>query len=235
MRRVPRAAVHGLLGVVCPPGIVSSLPSEAGATVSLTFDDGPHADNSPHILRTLQREGVRATFFVEGMACERHPELVRAMVAEGHEVATHGYSHLAPHEATTADYVADVERGQRALEAAVGHSVPRVFRPPYGRVGARSFFELWRRGYRFVLWSVDSNDSFLSAADEVVATVLDAPVRAGSIVLLHEDYARTVEALPALIRCIRARGLGFATLGSARSLPPAARPQADARGEERCA
>ncbi len=235
INRLQKSVVRALPGVVFPLRILSNLPHRAGAVVGLTFDDGPDPRNTPRILRILRDEGVRATFFIEGLACERHPELVQAMVAQGHEVANHGYSHLAPDETTAAAYVADVERGQQALEATVGHAVPRVFRPPYGRFSARTFFSLWRRGYTFVLWSVDSRDSFLSEAADVVTTVLEAPVAAGSIVLLHEDYARTVEALPALIARIRERGLGFTTLGSVRTFPVAAQPEAVAGGKERCA
>lgn len=230
VRDFSKVAVHTLLGIVFPPRILLKLPRSAGAAVCLTFDDGPDGRNTRRILQILQDEGVRATFFIDGLACERHPELVQAMVAEGHEVANHGYSHLAANEATPADYVADVERGQQILEATVGHSVPRFFRPPFGRLSARTFLGLWWRGYRFVLWSVDSGDSFLTEADDVVTTVLEAPVAAGSIVLLHEDYARTVEALPALIARIRARGLAFATLASARTFPVAGRLQAEGLG-----
>jgi len=232
---LPEAIVRGLLGIVFPRRILSTLPRSAGAAVSLTFDDGPDARNSRRILQILQEEGVPATFFIHGSACERHPQLVQAMVAQGHEVANHGYSHLAPDETTPAGYVDDVERGQRILEATVGHAVPRVFRPPYGRLSARTFLRLWRRGYGFVLWSIDSRDSFLTEADDVVTTVLDAPVTAGSIVLLHEDYAWTVEALPALISRIRERGLAFATVGSVRTFPAAAQLRAEASGKERCA
>jgi len=235
LKGLPKAVVQTLLGIVFPPRVLSRLPRKAGAVVCLTFDDGPDDRNTERILRILQEHKVRATFFVAGEACERHPELVQAMVAQGHDVANHGYSHLSPVETTAEAYVEDVERGQRILEATVGHSVPRVFRPPYGRFSASTFLRLWRRGYSFVLWSVDSQDSFLTEPDDVVATVLDAPVDAGSIVLLHEDYAWTVEALPALISSLRAAGLGFATLGSVRTFPAVAQPEAEASGKERCA
>lgn len=217
MKRISKFVVHTLLATVFSPRILLNLPRSAGRVVCLTFDDGPDDRNTRRILRTLQDEGVHATFFVAGIACERHPELVRAMVAQGHEVANHSYSHVVPDEVAPADYVADVERAQQILEATLGQPVPRIFRPPHGQLSARTFLSLRRRGYRFVLWSVDSQDSFLTEAADIVTTVLDAPVEAGSIVLMHEDYAWTIEALPALISSIRARGLEFATLRSVAS------------------
>ena len=229
-----KRVVRVLLRILSGGAIVSRLPHSAGASVCLTFDDGPHHPNTARILRILRDEGVRATFFVKGRACERHPELVRAIVAQGHEVANHGYSHLAPDEASLAGYVADVERGQRVLEAVVGHSIPRIFRPPYGRISAGTFIALWRRGYGFVLWSSDSRDSYITDPDDVVANVLQCPVSAGSIVLLHEDYDWTVEALPALIHMIRSMDLRFATLASVRSFP-LLNSQDGVADEERCA
>ena len=233
LKQLAKRLAHLTLRLLFRPSILSRLPRSAGAAVCLTFDDGPHVHNTERILRILQDEGVRATFFIEGSACERHPELVRAIVAEGHEVANHGYSHLAPNEAPLAEYVADVERGQKLLEEVVGHRVPRLFRPPYGRISAGTFLALWRRGYGFVLWSTDSRDSFITDPDDVVANLLECPVGPGSIVLLHEDYEWTVEALPAVIALIRSKGLRFETLASVRSFPVDTAP--DAVDKERCA
>jgi len=235
LKRLAKRLAHLTIRLLFRPAIVSSLPRSAGAAVCLTFDDGPHGRNTARILRILQDEGVRATFFIKGTACERHPDLVRTIVAQGHEVANHGYSHLAPDEATLAEYVADVERGQRLLEDVVGHRVPRLFRPPYGRINVRTFLALWRRGYGFVLWSTDSGDSFSTDPDDVVANVLECPVGPGSIVLLHEDYEWTVEALPAVIAMIQAMDLRFATLASVRSFPVETERDADAADRERCA
>ncbi len=235
LRSLAKRIAHLVIRLLFRPAILSSLPRSAGAAVCLTFDDGPHRQNTERILRILEKEDVRATFFVKGKACELYPDLVRAVVAQGHEVANHGYSHLAPNEATLAEYVADVERGQRVLEAVVGHRVPRLFRPPYGRINVGTFLALWRRGYSFILWSTDSRDSYITEPDDVVANVLECPVGPGSIVLLHEDYDWTVEALPAVIAMIRSMDLRFATLASVRSFPVDVEVEFDAEEEERCA
>jgi peptidoglycan/xylan/chitin deacetylase (PgdA/CDA1 family) len=232
-KRLFRTALRHLSG----GAVISRLPRSAGAAVCLTFDDGPHHPNTARILRILRDEGVRATFFVQGAACERHPELVRAIVAEGHEVANHGYSHHGPNEVSAAEYVADVERGHRLIEEVVGHRIPRIFRPPYGRISARTFLALWRRGYGFVLWSTDSRDSYITEPDAVLANVFKCPLEPGAIVLLHEDYDWTVEALPALIRLTRSMGLRFTTLVSVRSFPMlrGAPESIDSVSRERCA
>lgn len=233
--RAPGRMAHMFTRVLFRPAIMSRLPRSAGDAVCLSLDDGPHVRNTERILRILHHEDVRASFFVNGIACERYPELVRAIVAQGHEVANHGYAHVSPDEVTFAEYVADVEYGQRLLEDAVGHRLARIFRPPYGRVAPRTFVSLWRRGYHFVLWDSDSRDSYVSDADDVVANVVASPLRAGSIVLLHEDYEWTVDALPRVISHIRSMDLQFATLSSAPAPSGHAGYEIDVSREERCA
>lgn len=227
-RRLITVAVRVLFG----PAIVSSLPRSAGAEVCLTFDDGPHPQNTRRILAILRARSVPATFFVTGEACEQHPELVRAIAAEGHQLANHGYSHYAPEEVSTAEYLEDVRRGQRTIERALGRGVPRVFRPPYGRVSLRTFLGLWRMGYELVLWNVDSRDSYVTEPADVAHNVMTSPVRPRSIVLLHEDYDWTVDALPALVNAIRAQGLSFTTLSGP---TPTRLPADPVPSRERCA
>ena len=212
LRPVLRRAVAALARLLFGPAILSRLPADVGDDVCLTFDDGPHDGNTEQILAILEAHGVRATFFVAGEACDAHPHLVRAVAEAGHQVANHGYSHYAPHEVSRRDYLEDVDRGQAAIERALGHPVPKLFRPPYGRISIGTFVGLWRRGYQLVLWNVDSRDSFVTDPDDVAENVLTAPVRPRSIVLLHEDYDWTVAALPGLLADIRGRGMGFRTI-----------------------
>lgn len=231
--RLPRLAVDLVHGFVTPP-ILWKLPPRAGDAVGLTFDDGPQGGNTEEILRILRDEGVAATFFIEGLACERRPDLVRAIDAEGHQIANHSYSHLSPAEASVADYVADVERNQKLLQRTLGRPVPKLFRPPYGALTGATLFRLWRRGYSFALWSIDSHDSLLTEPDDVVSVMLNTPVAARDVILLHEDYDWTVQALPELIASIRERDLDFVTLAAERDLSKQ-QPEGSVAPEERCA
>jgi peptidoglycan/xylan/chitin deacetylase (PgdA/CDA1 family) len=197
---------RGLARVLLTPVITACLPWRHRDAVALTFDDGPHPQFTEEILAALAERGVKATFFLTGSACDDHPDLVRRIDAAGHVVANHGYSHYSPEEVSGAEYVADVEHGQEALERALGRTVPKVFRPPYGRFRLLPFLRLWRRGYRFVGWNLDSRDTHVIDPEHVVADVLGA-VRGRDVILLHEDYEQTAAAVPALIDGIRAQGL----------------------------
>lgn len=186
--------------------------------VALTFDDGPNPHATPAILDTLQREGVRATFFVLGRHADRWPALVRRMADEGHQVGNHGYLHRKLHRRSPGYVRADLMRGAAAIERASGVR-PRVFRAPHG------FRSPWvtpiaaSLGQRTIGWSLGVWDSARPGTGEIVRRALEG-MRAGSILLLHDgdgydaegDRMQTAEALPRIIDGLRARGLHFSTL-----------------------
>jgi peptidoglycan-N-acetylglucosamine deacetylase len=177
--------------------------------VALTFDDGPSPRHTPDILALLERERVRATFFVVGQAVEEHPDLARRIVEEGHELGNHSYSHrpmvlMRPRTVRT-----EVERTDSLIRAA-GFEGPIRFRPPYGKRLVVLPWYLSRTNRATVLWSLEP-DTWHRDADAMVCHVLDK-VRPGAIILLHvEMSARSAEreALARLIPALRSRGYRF--------------------------
>jgi len=170
--------------------------------VALTFDDGP--DQHTHeYLDLLDRLEVRATFFVLGAGCAARAKDLRAIVARGHEVASHGFTHKKFPALGVAGLHDELERTQRLLPPKE-HGRPLV-RPPGGVMTVRSVFECARAGYQTVMWSLDSDDCRTESSDVVVERVSKAV--AGDIVLLHEGQSWTLAALPAIVEGLRARGL----------------------------
>jgi peptidoglycan/xylan/chitin deacetylase (PgdA/CDA1 family) len=198
--------------------VLNRLPAGSN-TVSITFDDGPNSAATPRILDVLQAEGVRATFFVLGRHAERWPELVRRMADEGHQLGNHGYHHRKLHRRSPAYVREDLLRGTLAIERASGGVRPRVFRAPHG------FRNPWvtpiaaSLGQRTIGWSLGVWDSARPGADAIARRALEG-LRAGSILLLPDgdgydpdgDRLQTAEALPPIIRGLRARGLTFTTV-----------------------
>ena len=141
----------------------SGAPSRAGPRdrprAALTFDDGP-GPSTPDVLDALAREGARATFFVLGRQVERHPDLVRRMAAEGHQIANHGYDHgilIFRGAAHVADQLA---RTERAVAAAAGAgAMTRLFRAPHGFRGPATALGARRAGYRMAAWTRGVFDS----------------------------------------------------------------------------
>ncbi len=180
--------------------------------VAITFDDGPHPDHTPGILDTLRSLGVPATFFFQGSNARQRPELVRRAHVEGHQVAGHGVEHVSALKQAGSAVLADAESCHELLTQIVGTPLPRYFRPPYGDMTLGGLRHLSRRDFKLAYWTYDSNDSFVKSGAEVVARLTAAPPAAGSVLLFHDDYALTAEALPRVIELLRARGLTFATV-----------------------
>lgn len=177
----------------------------------LTFDDGPHPEHTPAILDTLASEGVRATFFIVGQRAAEHPDLVRRIVAEGHALGHHTYTHSAPADTSAAGLGAEIRQTAETLQALVGFS-PALFRPPHGSLSPAKLWRVWRMGLSVVLWTVDPKDFARASAEDLRHWFTRHPVRGGDVVLLHDTSPHTGPVLAALIRDGRDRGLTFAAL-----------------------
>jgi peptidoglycan/xylan/chitin deacetylase (PgdA/CDA1 family) len=179
--------------------------SRRGRRIGLSFDDGPRPEFTPAVLDILAGAGVKATFFVEGRWVAKHPELVRRVVEEGHEVGNHGFDH------DGGDVTRQAERGAAALnEAGI---VAALFRPSLGRMRAGDVVRLKRRGYRTVIWSFDAHDSMRFEGKWRGAAPDYSAIRAGDIVLMHDDNPVCVAELPRLLAALGRRGLRPATVG----------------------
>lgn len=180
-------------------------------TVCLTFDDGPHPEHTSRLLDVLKGEGVRATFFMIGREMERHPEVVRRIVADGHAVGGHSYSHGEPRATSARELAAEVERSQRVLERITGRRT-RLFRPPYGKLTAGKLWRLWGAGQRVVLWNVDPKDFACRSTAELAERWDGSALRGGDVVLLHDNVPFAAEVLPAVVRSARRGGIEFGTV-----------------------
>ncbi len=157
--------------------------------VALTFDDGPHPERTPKILDTLKKHGAQATFFVTGKNAEAHPEIIRRIIADGHLVGNHTYSHsnnfpwMSESKMKEEIHWCDV-----VLEKITGHR-PTMFRPPFG-VTNPPLAKALRRDFRTIVgWDVRSLDTMAKWPREKVFERVRRRLRPGSVVLLHDDRA----------------------------------------------
>jgi cellulose synthase/poly-beta-1,6-N-acetylglucosamine synthase-like glycosyltransferase/peptidoglycan/xylan/chitin deacetylase (PgdA/CDA1 family) len=192
-------------------------------TIALTFDDGPDPTWTPQVLAVLRRHRVPATFFVVGSQVAKHPDLAGQLVAEGHAIGAHTFTH--PDLADLPGWRRDLEysQTQMAIAYATGVSTSLV-RPPYSSFadalddrGWSTVRDAGDRGYVTVLNDTDSRDWARPGVDAIVrsATPDDGD---GAIVLLHDaggNRAQTVAALDRLIPAMRERGYRFATVSVA--------------------
>ncbi len=187
----------------------------------LTIDDGPHPLVTPLILDTLRREKVKATFFVVGELVEQYPELARMIVADGHELGNHTYSHIPLSELNPRGVWAQLRGCEVAVERACGVKM-RWFRPPGGDCTEETLRASDALGYTTVLWTDNAGDWNGLRSPQIVANALGG-LRAGGIILMHQDDVESMKALPSIIAGARARGLLLGTVsdvvGDASILP----------------
>ncbi len=193
--------------------ILTRLPDAENA-VALTFDDGPSAETTPRILDALRSNNARATFFVLGEAVDRHPDLLRRIVAEGHTVGIHAYTHQPLVLQNRRAVFEEVRRTEAAMRRACPDAELIAWvRPPHGFKSLTLLRTLHRAGYGLAAWSLNSRDYQKLDPAQITARVLK-DAKAGTIVLLHDgpDNAATAAALPPLLCALAARGLDAAPL-----------------------
>lgn len=187
-------------------------PAEDRNRVALTFDDGPHPEYTPRILEILAQQEVRATFFFQGVNAARWPALVRRVHSAGHQIAAHGVDHVATSTQSRDAALVNATACHALLCEISGTHLAPYYRPPYGDITFGALRDLGQRGYRLAFWSYDSRDSFCDKAADIEQRLSRTAPPPGSIILFHDDYAHTVEALPQVIATLRARQLSFATV-----------------------
>lgn len=146
----------------------------------LTFDDGPDPTVTPWILNILKQEDIKATFFLVGKYIERYPTLLEKIIAEGHKVGNHSYSHKNGWVCKNKDYVSDIYRCQQLLYKNT------LFRPPYGRI-TKSQISILKQKYKIVLWDVFSWDFQKNITPEKVKKNILMNTESGSIIVLHNN------------------------------------------------
>lgn len=191
--------------------IVRSLPLAAGdRAIALTFDDGP-SPYTVQILDILRHYDILGTFFVLGQVISSHPEVLQRIVAEGHLLGNHTWSH--PYIVNSeAEAYREIERTAELI-----YDYTRVrtqlFRPPGGYLNNALTPYSARQNHTITMWSVDSSDYFLTQS-EILNQVL-AEIHPGAIVLLHDGGGprhHTVAVLPLLIEALQEQGYEFLTV-----------------------
>ena len=177
--------------------------------IALTFDDGPSGAITDQLLMHLRQKQVRATFFVLGYMAERSPHQLQKEISEGHEVGSHTANHTAFSRMSAADLINDSVRMNQIFTNILGHNTP-FMRPPYGD-GAYTEKARKNIGQPMILWTVDTLDwKYRDAPTVRNNAVKDA--FDGAIILFHDVYQSTVDAIPAIIDDLRAQGYEFLTV-----------------------
>lgn len=192
-------------------GISFNRVAVAGKYIAITFDDGPHPQNTPRLLEMLRARNIRATFYVIGRNVNQHPGIVRRTVAEGHEIGNHSHTHRLLSKLGSSELRGEMSNCQSAIVNACGVR-PRTMRPPYGGLlQSQRELVLNEFGYPTILWSVDPLDWKKPGPAAVTSRIL-AGTNPGAIVLAHDLHSQTVDAMPATLDGLLQRGYQFVTV-----------------------
>jgi peptidoglycan/xylan/chitin deacetylase (PgdA/CDA1 family) len=153
----------------------------------LTFDDGPHPDSTPELIKLLHRHNVKGHFFVDGRAAEKFPEIVGQIISAGHAVGNHGYSHYDGWRTSEKKYLEDVSCADAFINS-------RFFRPPFGRMKIGQYRKL-KAKYKIVLWDLMAYDFDKKFGKEKSLLVLKKKIRPGSIIVLHDTPASATNSI----------------------------------------
>ncbi|MES1202533.1 MAG: polysaccharide deacetylase family protein, partial [Pseudomonadota bacterium] len=219
--------------IAYPTSWLVARQGNADKSIALTFDDGPDPRWTPAILDILKRHHLKATFFLIGENAVAHPDLVRRIFDEGHEIGNHSFTHPNMAHTGPARIRLELAACQRAIEAITGRST-RLFRPPYNAdADPASYGEImpvWianQAGYLTAGESIDPNDwqidiraanggtRKLTGADITASVLRD--IDKGHAILLHDgggDRSATADAVERLIVALQARGYTFVTMGA---------------------
>lgn len=196
---------------VLPAGTSSAEMTEAWESekkkIALTFDDGPHPVYTEQVLQVLDQGNIPATFFLLGQNIEEHQDLVKEIDAKGHLIGNHTYHHVQVTSLPLDQACEEIQKTSDLIESLTGKGTEYV-RPPFGT---------WSEGLEDrlnlipVMWTIDTLDWTTENVDEIVCRVTEQAEENG-IILMHDGYESTVQALERFIPLLEAEGYEFVTV-----------------------
>ncbi len=210
------------------PKLPRTLPSDVkvaysqfhveGNVIAITFDDGPHPQNTPRLLDMLRERNIKVTFFLIGKSAAAWPAIVRRIVAEGHEVANHTWTHPQLSHLKQTRVFDELQKTHDAIVKACGVA-PLMYRPAYGAITISQRKQIFEHfGYPTVVWDVDPLDWRTPRSSQRTHDRILDQVKPGSIILCHDIHAETVNAMPSTLDDLIGRGYQFATVSQMMNL-----------------
>ena len=193
-----------------------------GPYIAMTFDDGPRPDGknafyTPKLLDILKERHIHVTFFVLGQMVQEHPELLQRAVAEGHEIGNHSWDHKALNKLGEGGLQHELADTSTLIKQVTGKA-PVIMRPPYGATSPRLSRAIEKEyGMKVILWSVDPDDWKDPGPQAVEQRIIagwkgSGGAKPGAIILSHDIHKGTIEAMPATLDALLAKGYKFVTV-----------------------
>ena len=210
------------LHLLTPSGEVSRAETGGLKRVALTFDDGPNPLYTPDILTELKRYHAKGTFFLVGKMVQQYPELPLQILADGHELANHSYTHPNLTKIKQTDLIAEVLRTRTVIKEVTGQQT-YLFRPPGGNIDPFVVRQLRALDYNIIYWDINAGEYRKAATPADQSAQIMAKIRPGSIVLLHNGLVDgTLNFLGILLNDLNQHGYACITVSEILSTRPEA-------------
>lgn len=181
--------------------------STSAKKVALTFDDGPHQKNTIEILDLLDQYDAKATFFMLGNRVDFYPDIAKMVADKGHEIGNHTWNHKDLTTLNKEEGIQEVEKTNEIIRNATGRE-STVFRPPYGAVNEQVQNAISSRA---VFWTIDTLD-WKSRNPNEILKIVQENVKDGSIILMHDIHATSVQAVEPILKYLKAEGYELVTV-----------------------
>ncbi len=196
------------------PSLTYAKPDNANQ-IYLTFDDGPHPEITPWILMVLKKYHIKANFFCTGANIQAYPHIVKEIIAQGHQIGNHTFSHVDAWRTSHKKYIHEISETDRLLQTAGISS--KLFRPPYGRLtpGLIKKIQSLNKEIEIVMWSILMGDFSRFFVPDYAISYLSHHIKAGDILVFHDNahsFPRLKQVLDPVINTLLTKGYRFATL-----------------------
>ena len=175
--------------------------------ISITFDCAWGADDMESILATLQKHNCKATFFVLGTWAEANPDIMKKIVAHGHEIGNHSYNHTHYTAMPQNDMLSDIDKCNKAIKNTTGIT-PTLLRAPSGDYNNAVIEVVHSAGMEYIQWSIDSLDWRGLNCEQMLERIIPK-TKSGDILLFHNDTAHTAESLDKILTELEGKGFSF--------------------------
>ncbi|QDT27922.1 Peptidoglycan-N-acetylmuramic acid deacetylase PdaC [Gimesia panareensis] len=176
------------------PSLAAHSDPRTQIPIALTFDDGPHPEFTPRLLDVLKHYQQQATFFVIGSQALQYPEIIQRMIREGHEVGNHTLTHSEPALTSAKQFLEEISQTDQILHEITG-CIPRLVRPPKGKLSLGKMLGLWRRRKTIVLWDTDPRDYQMTDTAQINQWCEGYQPAAGNFCLMHDNHPYAIEAV----------------------------------------
>jgi peptidoglycan/xylan/chitin deacetylase (PgdA/CDA1 family) len=181
--------------------------------VAITFDDGPNNEFTPQVLNLLKRYNANATFFCIGKHIKENPELLKKIIAEGHVVGNHTYTHDEKFGFfKTKNVIAELLETNTIIKKLTGLET-KLFRPPFGVTNPRIKKAIFGTDLQSIGWSVRSLDTTSKSSRSIIKSI-QKKVKKGDVILLHDTSSKSIEVLEQLLVILKEKQMESVTVST---------------------